>query len=121
MEIPFDNKTSIHDKPTHVHIKDAIKEMKTKTKPGNYKSYIKDINTISQKEDYDKAKNDFLYDEDYDGQYYIVEFLHDNNFNDVDYKNYYNKKFLKIAESDFSGDFYDLADTLFEFEHRFAE
>lgn len=121
MEIPFDNKLSIHNKPVHVHIKDALKEMKTKTKPENYKSYIKNIDSILNKEAFDEAKHDFLYDEDNDNNYYIVEFLHDNNFDDVDYKNYYNEKFFKIAEEDFNGDFYDLADNLFSYEARFTE
>lgn len=38
LELPFDNKHPLHGKPTHVHVKDALEDIKLKENPDNYTS-----------------------------------------------------------------------------------
>lgn len=92
LEIPFDKKHPIHDKPIYIHIQDLLQTIKTKTKP---KYYFSNNNVYYFIED--KTKNAFdLYlndindaDENVDTYDFICD------FSPIDYPEYYNKEFIE--------------------------
>jgi hypothetical protein len=92
MEIPFDNKHPIYDKPSHVHIIDRLEEIsdEIKIKPEKYKSNwnYNDINSVWEK-NLDSAFNIFITtaNDQYDSEMAII-FL--NKYDIIDNKELFN-------------------------------
>jgi hypothetical protein len=116
MEIPFDNKHPIHDKPLHVHVQDALISIKGKANPRNYKSHI-DLEQAFD-EATEKAKEYYIkgFDEDPDndaGEFYTL--YSDSMYNFIqeypipEYPEYYKEEMIDDIK-DYGIDFDDAND-----------
>jgi hypothetical protein len=101
LELPFDGKHPLHDKPVHVHILDLIEDLskECKTKPKDY--FSEDDNISSHwKDNYEDGKRMYI---DYSDEYpYSAA---SNMFNEYppkekDNRGYYTEEFLKELEED---------------------
>jgi hypothetical protein len=104
LEIPFDGKHPLHDKPTHVHVVDALKELDKKINIDNYKSNwtIKDIENAwysNIEEAYERYKGHISSD-DTEINYYFL-----GQYNPIDDSEYFNDEISNyIEENDIDDD-----------------
>lgn len=97
LELPFQGKDPLHDKPIHVHVIDALKDIKINKDPDNYKTSNSNINHYINKnmeQGFEKFKyDDLMYTEP------LEDFMI-NLFPPNDYEELYNHDFLEQLKND---------------------